>query len=95
MKLDIDCAREILLTLEAKEYDCSMSFIELNNSLPTFSSQPMTVQYTCLKLEEMGYIKLEMKHYGTQPSSIIKRVTDVTVSGHFWLKYQEKSLSLL
>lgn len=86
MKYDIVCAREILRTLEAKEIDCSMSFIELNNSLPTFSGKPCTVQYTCLKLEEAGYIKLAKKHMGT----FVERITDVTVSGHNWLNQQEK-----
>ena len=60
MKFDIDCAREILLTLEAKEHDCSMSFTELNNSLPSFSDKPMIVMYHCFKLEEAGFITLEL-----------------------------------
>ena len=85
MKFDVDCAREILLTLEAKEYDCSMSFVELNNSLPSFSSEPLTVQYTCLKLEEMGYIKLERKFFGSRSSDFIEKITDVTAAGHEYL----------
>ena len=91
MKYDLDCAYEILRTLEAKESDCSMSFIELNNSLPTFSNRPCTVQYTCLKLEEAGYIKLERKHMGAHLSDFVERITDVTVSGHNWLSQQERA----
>ncbi len=85
MKFDIVCAREILLTLEKKEYDCSISFVELNNSLPSFSSAPLTVQYHCLKLEEVGYIKLERKHFGARSSDFIERITDMTANGHEYL----------
>lgn len=86
MKFDIDCAREILLTLEAKEYDCSMSFVELNNSLPSFSSEPLTVQYHCLKLEEAGFITTERKHYGVNASNSIERITDITYAGHQFIE---------
>ena len=79
MKFDIDCAREILLTLEAKENDCSMSFTELNNSLPSYSGNPSLVEYTCFKLEEAGFITLELKNNG---SGFIERITDITYQGH-------------
>lgn len=79
MKFDIDCAREILLTLEAKENNCSMSFIELNNSLPSYSGKPTTVMYHCFKLEEAGFITLELKD---NRSGYIERITDITFAGH-------------
>ena len=83
MKFDIDCAREILLTLEAKESDCTMSFIELNNSLPSYSGKPSLVEYTCFKLEEAGFITLELKNNG---SGFIERITDVTYQGHQFIE---------
>lgn len=83
MKFDIDCAREILLTLEAKENDCSMSFTELNNSLPSYSNNPNTVQYHCFKLEEAGFITLDLND---NHSGYIERITDITFAGHQFIE---------
>lgn len=85
MKFDIDCAREILLTLEAKENDCSMSFTELNNSLPSFSSNPLVVEYNCFRLEELGCISLKRKSVGNRYIDVIESVNGITATGHMYL----------
>lgn len=101
MKFDIDCAREILLTLEAKENDCSMSFTELSNSLPSFSGKPTAVMYHCFKLEEAGFITLELKDNN---SGYIEHITDITFAGHqfiadirdddIWKKIKQKAVAV-
>ncbi len=95
MKFDIDCAREILLTLEAKEDDFAIGFIELNNSLPTYSGKPSVVQYACLKLEELGYIKLNKKFVGNRYIDIIESVSGITATGHMYLSELLDSAELI
>lgn len=60
-----------------------MSFTELNNSLPSFSDKPMIVMYHCFKLEEAGFITLELKD---NKSGYIERITDITFAGHQFIE---------
>lgn len=90
MKYDEDCAKAILLKLEEADYPTNISFMDLNNSLPAYSDKPITVESTCLKLEEAGYITLDKTYSKDTKSYFIDTVTGITISGSEYLSSLRK-----
>ena len=55
MELNLDCVRDILLTVEKNPFGKRMNLSSLNAELPKYS--PEQLWYTCIKLEESGYLQ--------------------------------------
>ncbi len=88
MKLDFDCIRDVLLTVEGKTEITerfAYSGIKLNNvisALPQYS--PQDVFYTALKLEEAKLITVHREiEIRRAPNDFV--ITDITYEGHQYL----------
>lgn len=81
MKFDIDCARDILLTVEACKLNDVMYIKDLKNEL--FQYDPDEISYMCLKLYEADFINATCK----KSASVINivRINDITYEGHQFL----------
>ena len=81
MKFDIDCARDILLTVEACKLNDVMYIKDLENEL--FQYDPDEISYMCLKLYEADFINATCK----KSASVINivRINDITYEGHQFL----------
>lgn len=88
MKLDFDCIRDVLLTVEGKTEITerfTYSGIKLNNvisALPQYS--PQDVFYTVLKLEEAKLITIYRESGMRRPPNDFA-ITDITYEGHQYL----------
>lgn len=83
MKMDIDCVRSVLLALESSKYNERMTYAWLCEKLPDYSEQD--IEYTCLKLEEAGFIEaIKINFMGKQLPSVME-VQDITYLGHQFL----------
>lgn len=81
MKLNLDCVRAVLLSVEDKPLGKTLSVRDLEN-LTKHSEED--VIYTCLKLEEAGFLDLlTVPMRSTIPG--IKAVCELTYSGHEFL----------
>lgn len=83
MELNLDCVRDILLTVEKNPFGKRMNLSSLNAELPKYSQEQLW--YTCIKLEEGGYLQLRMFSQLKQPLPAIKSIQDLTFSGHEFL----------
>ena len=82
MKLNPDCVRDVLLTLESCEFQESISMETLCSRIPT--RNPDDVHYACIKLSEAGFISVQSAEYlyGGVRVGIIE---DITYAGHEYL----------
>ena len=82
MKLNPDCVRDVLLTLESCEFQESISIETLCSRIS--NRNPDDVHYTCIKLSEAGFISVQSAKYlyGGVRVSIIE---DITYAGHEFL----------
>lgn len=78
MKLNIDCIREVLLTMEDMPRNESLSAAELRDILSDYSSDD--VDYSCLKLKEAGYIDAVIKVIPNE--FFVLELKDITFLGH-------------
>lgn len=85
MRLNPDCVRDVLLTVESCSFDERLRFEGLCGHLPKYS--PEELQYTCLKLKEAEYLVLVVTTKGTVRSSFpgIVEIRDITYRGHEFL----------
>ena len=81
MKLNIDCVRDVLLTLEDVPRGQTLTGLEIRQHLSDYS--PDDVDYTCLKLHEAGYISAIIQECGTD--FMVLRLDDITYQGHQFL----------
>ena len=83
MLLNPDCVRDVLLAVEGCEFEEYLNLDKLSAKLPEYSQEDLW--YTCLKLEEGGYLNLvtvdPMRSY--RPG--IKCIVDLTFKGHEFL----------
>ena len=82
MKLDINCVRDILLTIESINYPVHMSRKEFCSKINSYSEYE--IEYCCLKLYEGNYIMLYIPEgYPTYEARIkIDCIGDLTFQGH-------------
>lgn len=83
MKLNLDCMRDILLTLEQFNYGQIIHHKEIEEKLsPTYSESE--IRYSLLKLAEAGYIKAQVFN---EPGfcSWVDIIFDITYIGHEFL----------
>lgn len=83
MVLKLDCMRAVLLAVEASGIDERLIFSRMCEKLPDYSEED--VWYTCLKLEEAGFLSLETSNMSQQPLPPINRVKYLTYQGHEFL----------
>lgn len=78
MKLNVDCLRDVLLTMQDMPRGETLSGNEIRAILDEYDEDD--VDYSCLKLKEAGYIDAIIKEI---PSGfIVLRLDDITFLGH-------------
>ncbi len=83
MKLDNDCIRDILISIEAIEYGAAYTVEKLHELLPNYSYDKL--QYHCIQLLDAGLIKaISMPARGSYTPQV-NRITDLTYPGHQFL----------
>lgn len=85
MKLNYDCIRDILLTIESQTTPMSMTTNDFFSLLPNYSSTELT--YCCWKLYEAGYLTLYTfkPPFSSSESITIRLIGDLTFKGHEFL----------
>lgn len=83
MKLDIECVRDILITLEQQPTFVQMSTHEFASLLPQYPINQII--YTCWRLYEGKYINLFLYYPPTQSTPVIRAIGDMTFEGHEFL----------
>lgn len=89
MKLDSDCVRDVLMTIENCEFGETLTLDTLSQKIEGRSEEE--VWYTCLKLEEGGFLRLTTMPIPTSSFPRIKSIDDLTYQGHeFISKIQDE-----
>lgn len=83
MKLNPDCIRDILISVESMEYGTAYTLKKLCNDLPQYSTDELN--YHCLKLIESDFIQADSVPIPKSYLSQITRIYDLTFSGHQFL----------
>ncbi|MGB8452773.1 MAG: DUF2513 domain-containing protein [Anaerocolumna sp.] len=83
MKLNLDCVRDILLTIEDYEYRMNLLVNEFCIMLPDYS--PTEVIYCCEKLYEGNYLNLDYVELPKQRNPELVKIRDITFQGHEFL----------
>lgn len=82
MKLNMDCVRDVLLTVEDQPFNKLLSMSELTDILPNYSEDELT--YTCDKLQEGGLLDVLIARADLLPPAV-KGIRDLTFEGHEFL----------
>lgn len=83
MVLDPDCVRDVLLSIESCKFGERLTLDSLNQKIPKYNEEDLW--YTCLKLEEGGYIDLVKVNGLRMPMPGIKEIRSLTYLGHEFL----------
>ena len=83
MKLNLDCVRDILLTVESNDFGVHMSFNKLCEKLPKYKSEE--IHYCCLKLSEANLLQVVTISVIRNNMPSIKIIKDLTYPGHEFL----------
>lgn len=83
MVLIPDCVRDILLVVESCDFGERLTLTSLEEKLPAYTYEELW--YTCLKLEEGGYLELMTFPQLNSPLPAIKQIKDMTFFGHEFL----------
>ena len=81
MKLNPDCIRDILLAAEEQPYQQPLPAKDLCEKLPNYTEEE--IEYTCLKLEEAGYLELQVFRFDN--GVILHSIDDISFAGHQFL----------
>ena len=84
VKLNVDCMRDILLTMENYGYGEVSNIETLHNALPNYTEEE--ISYACLKMNEAGFIDVLSADTTESLIPIIVQVTDITYDGHQFLE---------
>lgn len=84
MKLNPNCIRDILLTIENNNFGEYMTLIELNNKLSNYTQDEL--HYCCLKLKEADFLELSTLRIVGYNVEQIKTINDLTFKGHEFLE---------
>lgn len=83
MKLNYDCARDILKYVEKQDLDTTITFKNIATNLNAYS--PKDIYYACIKLNEANFLEVILKSsIGSCRPSILK-ICDLTYLGHEFL----------
>lgn len=83
MVLDHECVRAVLLAVEACPYGKTIRLPALHEKLPEYSDE--SLNYTCLKLEEGGYLDASFLSAMRQPLPVLFEIKCMTYAGHEFL----------
>lgn len=83
MVLNPDCVRDVLLSIESCGFGERLTLEKLCEKAPQYSEEDLW--YTCLKLEEGGYIDLITFTALRMPMPGIKEIKSLTYQGHEFL----------
>lgn len=83
MKLNPDCIRQILITVESMEYGTVYTLSCLNEKLPDYSEDELN--YHCLQLIDAGLLNAKAINVMGCITPQIWRVFDLTYPGHQFL----------
>ena len=84
MKLNRDCMRDILLTVESYPLGKRILFREVCEKLSNYSYED--ILYACLKLDEAGHLKTnKMSAPISSHTPNISEIYSMTLSGHDFL----------
>ena len=83
MKLDMECVRDILITLDEQTDFVKMRPDELAQLLPNYSTKQLI--YTCLRLHEGNYINLRLLYPQQNSDPVLNFIGDLTFQGHEFL----------
>ncbi|NRT76353.1 DUF2513 domain-containing protein [Clostridium beijerinckii] len=84
MHLNIDCVRDILLTVENNEFGNHFKLTKLCEKIPNYTQDE--IHYACLKLYEGEYLDLNTLNIIDQTMPTIKSINDLTFQGHEFLE---------
>ena len=80
MILNSDCVRDVLMAVERCEFGETLTLSALQKQVATYSLNE--VCYTCLKLEEGGFLRLTTIQAPIHPFPMVKSIDDLTYQGH-------------
>lgn len=83
MKLDPDCIRDVLLSIESLPYTGYRTIDELAAEYPHY--EQISLDYTCLKLHEAGLIEALLVSSMGQWHQRVLKIYDLTFRGHEFL----------
>lgn len=83
MILNPDCIRDILLNVERCAFGEHLQLDELADRIPSYTKEELW--YTCIKLNEGGYLDLATAPVMGAPIPVIIEVKDLTYLGHEFL----------
>lgn len=83
MKLNPDCIRDILITVESMEYNAAYTLTALSSQLPSYSEEELN--YHCLQLIDAGLLNAKAINVMGQISPQIWRIFDLAYPGHQFL----------
>ena len=84
MKLNIDCMRDILLTVEQANYEETLTFNTLHERIPNYSKEDL--HYCIVKLDEAGLLEVNTVAVMRQHIPAIKSIHYLTMRGHEFLE---------
>ncbi|SHK39413.1 Hypothetical protein SAMN02745248_02448 [Hathewaya proteolytica DSM 3090] len=84
MKLNPNCVRDILLTVEANDLDTRMTLESLHKKLSHYTIEE--IYYACLKLNEANYLEATLVTLCGHHTPAIKCIYDLTYNGHEFLE---------
>lgn len=82
MKLNIDCIRDILISVESLNYGETFGIDDLMEKLPDYSEEEL--QYHCLQLLDAGFLNAKTIQFLRSPLQI-HHISDLTYNGHQFL----------
>ena len=83
MHLNIDCVRDILLTVETNDFGNRLTLTKLCEKIPNYTQDE--IHYACLKLYEGEYLELIALNILGHQVPAIKSINDLTFKGHEFL----------
>lgn len=84
MKLNVDCMRDILLTMENYNYGEVSDIEKLHAALPNYTEEE--ISYACLKMDEAGFINILSAEVMGSFIPTVVQVTEITYNGHQFLE---------
>lgn len=83
LKLSPDCVRDILITVEDCSFGEYLNLEKLSERLPEYSQEDLW--YTCIKLDEGGFLDITTIPILRSPLPGIKSINNLTFYGHEFL----------
>lgn len=83
MKLNVDCIRDILISVEELEFGESCTILDLSEILPSYTEDQL--EYHCLQLVDGGFLKAST-YTPLGSTTYIRQIEGLTMQGHQFLE---------